>query len=67
MKRSEINNILKENIAFLKRMKFNLPPFAFFTPEEWLKKGHEYDEIRNNMLGWDITDYGHDDFSKIGL
>ncbi len=67
MKRSEINNILRESIDFIKGQGFNLPPFAFFTPDEWQDKGHEYDEIRRNMLGWDITDYGHGDFAKIGL
>lgn len=67
MKRSEINNILRESIDFIKGQGFNLPPFAFFTPDEWQGKGHEYDEIRRNMLGWDITDYGHGDFAKIGL
>ena len=67
MKRSEINQLILENIEFLKEMKFNLPPFAFFTPEEWQEKGHEYDEIRENMLGWDVTDYGRGDFKKVGL
>lgn len=67
MKRSEINTIMKEAIAFINQMNFKLPPFAYFTPEEWKSKGHEYDEIRNNMLGWDITDYGHGDYEKIGL
>ena len=67
MKRSEINKILRETIAFLKEQNYALPPFAYFTPEEWAEKGHEYDEIRNNMLGWDITDYGHGDFNRIGL
>ena len=67
MKRSESNAIIRENIDFIKRMNFNLPPFAYFTPEEWSKKAHEYDEIRKNMLGWDVTDYGHGDFRNIGL
>lgn len=67
MKRSEINKIMRENLEFIKQMGFQLPPFAYFTPQEWQEKGHEYDEIRNHMLGWDITDYGHDDFKKIGL
>ena len=30
-------------------------------------KGKEYDEIRDNMLGWDITDFGSGDFYKRGL
>ena len=67
MKRSEINRILRENIAFIEKMGFRLPPFAFFTPDEWAEKDHSYDEIRDRMLGWDITDYGHGDFAKIGL
>ncbi|MFI3173525.1 MAG: D-lyxose/D-mannose family sugar isomerase, partial [Eubacteriales bacterium] len=47
--------------------KFALPPFANFTPEEWETKNSEYDEIRDNMLGWDITDYGLGDFEKVGF
>ena len=67
MKRSEINKILLENIEFIDKMNFKLPKFAYFTPDEWEEKGHEYDEIRENMLGWDVTDYGHGDFRNIGL
>ena len=67
MKRSEINSILKEFEALLKEHKFELPPFCSFTPEEWKSKGHEYDEIRDNALGWDITDFGKGDFNKTGL
>ena len=32
-----------------------------------VKKGHDHDEIRDNMLGWDITDFGSGDFEKTGL
>ena len=67
MKRSEINGILKENIEFIKSQNFSLPPFAWFTPDEWKGKGHEYDEIRDHMLGWDITDFGMGDFEKFGF
>ena len=67
MKRSEINQIMRETISFMKEMKCALPPFAYFTPDEWKNKDHSYDEIRENMLGWDITDYGHGDFNRIGL
>lgn len=67
MKRSEINKIMREAVDFINEMKFKLPPFAFWSPEEWATKGHDYDEIRDNMLGWDITDFGSGDFFKIGL
>ena len=67
MKRSEINAIIKEFEAMLKEYKFALPPFLSFTPEEWAEKNHEYDEIRDNALGWDVTDYGMGNYDKLGL
>ena len=67
MKRSEINALMADAITFIDKMNFKLPPFAFFSPDDWAKKGHEYDEIRDNMLGWDITDFGSGDFKKVGL
>ena len=67
MKRSEINAALRELEAMTREYRFALPPFCGFTPEDWESKGHEYDEIRDNMLGWDITDYGLGDFDKIGF
>ena len=36
-------------------------------PEDWNEKSHEYDEIRDNMLGWDITDYGLGKFDEVGF
>ena len=67
MKRSEINAALKELEAACEKYSCFLPPFCGFTPEEWQEKGPEYDEIRDCMLGWDITDYGLGDFEKTGL
>ena len=67
MKRSEINKALKELEAMCAREHCYLPPFCNFTPEEWKTKGHEYDEVRDCMLGWDITDYGLGDFDKVGM
>ena len=67
MKRSELNRIRRDAVAFIDSMNVKLPPFAFWSPEEWAEKGSEYDEIRDNMLGWDVTDFGSGDFQKIGL
>ncbi|MCD7906069.1 MAG: D-lyxose/D-mannose family sugar isomerase [Clostridiales bacterium] len=67
MKRSEINAVIKDFEAMLKEYRFAIPPFLSFTPEEWAEKGHEYDEIRDNALGWDITDYGEGNFETKGL
>lgn len=67
MKRSEINKALKDMEHMVKACGFALPPFCGFTPKQWKEKGHDYDEIRDNMLGWDITDFGMGDFDKVGF
>ena len=64
MKRSEINAVIKEFEAMLAEYRFALPPYLSFTPEEWAEKGHEYDEIRDNALGWDVTDYGEGHYDR---
>ena len=67
MKRSEINKALRELEAMCERERCYLPPFCHFTPEMWEELGHEYDEVRECMLGWDITDYGLGNFDKTGM
>ncbi len=67
MKRSEINIALREMETMLREYRFSLPDFCNFTPEEWQYKGHEYDEVRDNLLGWDITDYGLGKFDEVGF
>jgi len=67
LKRSQINALIKETIQWLEERKVYLPPFAYWSPADWAAKGHEYDEVRENMLGWDVTDYGRGDFDKVGL
>ena len=67
MKRSEINEIMRDTIEFLDENKFSLPRFAFWSLDEWKKKGIEVKEIIQNQLGWDITDFGSNQFNKIGL
>ena len=67
MKRSEINQKIRETEAFIKEHGFHLPPFCNWTPDDWKEKGEECREIVDNMLGWDITDYGLGDFDHIGL
>lgn len=67
MKRSEINTYLAEALAAFQKAGFTLPPFGYLPYAKWSIRGHEYDEIRRCMLGWDITDFGSGDFLRIGL
>ncbi len=67
MKRSELNEIIKNAIEFMDSKNIPMPPFAYWKKDDWSKAGAEYREIVDNMLGWDITDFGSGDFKRIGL
>ncbi len=67
MKRSEVNQIIRDGLEFCRRVNFHLPPFAAWTLQDWETRGHEFDEIRDNMLGWDVTDFGLGNFAEKGL
>ncbi|MEM7345992.1 MAG: D-lyxose/D-mannose family sugar isomerase [Chloroflexota bacterium] len=67
MKRSEINAIIREADAFIKNHQFHLPPFAYWSPEEWASKDDTVSEIVAHNLGWDITDFGQGDYQNLGL
>ena len=67
MKRSQIDYIIEEDIKFIQEVGFLLPPFALWTLCDWRIKGHEYDNIKANMLGWDVSDYGFGNFSECGI
>ena len=67
MKRSEINGYIREVVEFIAGQNFHLPPFAYWSPEEWKSKGEESREIVEAGLGWDIIDFGSGDYPEIGL
>ena len=67
MKRSKINAEIKHMEEIIQAHGFEIPPFCKWTAEDWKTKGAEYNEIRDNMLGWDITDYGLGKFDQVGF
>lgn len=67
MKRSEVNALIQDAKALLHQHHIRLPPFAYWSPEDWSRKGPECDQIRECHLGWDITDFGSGRFREIGL
>jgi D-lyxose ketol-isomerase len=66
VKRSELNEIIQEAIDFVRGRGLEFPPFAVWTPSDWQKITEDEREIVDNMLGWDISDFGGN-FKKIGL
>ncbi len=67
MKRSEINQILENAKTFMAEKQFFLPPWAYWSMSDWEKNNNDAQEIIQNMLGWDITDFGSGDFYNRGL
>lgn len=67
MKRSEINRIMKNARVFMAEKQFILPPWAYWSIEDWKTNKENASEIIENMLGWDITDFGSGDFYSRGL
>ena len=67
MKRSEVNEIIRQSDSFIRSFGFVLPPFAYWTPNEMKSRRNDIDGIVDARLGWDITDYGEDRFDEMGL
>ena len=67
MKRSEINAEIMAAQTLFADHGIHLPPFAAWSPSDWAARGPEADEIRDNGLGWDVTDFGSGDFAGFGL
>lgn len=67
MKRSEINRNIAEAASFFAENRFELPPYANWTPEQWLKQGSDANELRSRRLGWDVTDFNAGRFDSLGL
>jgi len=66
MKRSTINQIMAEADAMIRGYGFVLPPFAYWTPDQFKARG-DARRIVDSRMGWDITDYGQGRFDQMGL
>lgn len=67
MKRSEVNEIIRQSDAFIRSFGFALPPFAYWSPDQMKSRQSDIGGIISARLGWDITDYGLGRFDEMGL
>ena len=67
MKRSRINEILATSDEMIRSFGFVLPPFAYWSPEEFKHKSNTARHVIDSRCGWDITDYGAGRFEEMGL
>ncbi|MBT9244985.1 D-lyxose/D-mannose family sugar isomerase [Gemmobacter fulvus] len=66
MKRSRINEIMQAADEMIRHYGFVLPPFAYWTPEQFRARP-DAERIVARRMGWDITDYGQGNFDDLGL
>ncbi|MCK5674634.1 MAG: D-lyxose/D-mannose family sugar isomerase [Spirochaetales bacterium] len=67
MKRSEINNYIREAETLLKDNNFTLPPWAFWSSSSWEQNKNNCENIFDSSLGWDLTDFGCGNYLIRGL
>jgi len=67
MRRSEINLLQREAVVFFEQHHFHLPPWAFWSTEDWRQNRHLAKEVIDKKLGWDLTDFGLGKFHQMGL
>lgn len=66
MKRSEVNSAIVWAKDLLEKNNIRLPQMAYWTMDEWKQNADKLDTVRKVMLGWDITDFGTNNFKEIG-
>lgn len=66
MKRSQINSAIARAKARMQEHSISLPMFGYWTPEDWKANKQNISKIAEGMLGWDVTDFGSDDFAHTG-
>lgn len=67
MKRSQINEIMAAADDMIRSYGFTLPPFAYWTPDEFAARKDTAHHVIDARCGWDITDYGAGRFDEMGL
>ena len=67
MKRSRINAIMAEADEMIRSYGFVLPPWAYWTPDDFKARAEQAQVVISARNGWDITDYGAGRYDEMGL
>ena len=67
MKRSRINDLIAESDEVMRSFGFVMPPFAYWSPEEFKTRKDIAKNVIDARCGWDITDYGAGKYDEMGL
>jgi len=66
LSRSIVNASVEIARQVFTQVGISLPGFAFWSSADWDRAGKEVDEVRDCMLGWDVTDFGSRCFHELG-
>lgn len=66
LERSTINHTVAMAREVLRMLHVPMPPIASWSLEKWEQAGAEMQEVRDCMIGWDVTDFGSERFHEIG-
>jgi len=66
MKRSQVDEAINTAIAFFRVFGFSLPAYAYWSPADWLVNQKNITEVLDLGLGWDVTDFGSGNLSRVG-
>ncbi len=67
MRRSRINEIMAQADEMIRSYGFTLPPWAYWSPEEFVARKADAVNVISARNGWDITDYGAGNYEEMGL
>jgi D-lyxose ketol-isomerase len=67
LKRSRINEIMAQADEMIRSHGFTLPPWAYWSPEEFVARKADAANVISARNGWDITDYGAGNYEEMGL
>ena len=67
MKRSRINDIIAQSDEMMRSFGFVMPPFAYWSPDEFKARKDDAKNVIDARCGWDITDYGAGKYDEMGL
>jgi D-lyxose ketol-isomerase len=67
MKRSRINDIIAQSDDMIRSFGFRLPPFAYWSVDEFVANKDAASALIAARCGWDITDYGAGRYDEMGL
>lgn len=67
MQRSRINDIIAQSDDMIQSFGFRLPPFAYWTADQFVANTAKAKALIDARCGWDITDYGMGRYDEMGL